>query len=49
MKRTPGRSRPSLERYEGPYRIVRVVNPVLYEAEIVGKLVRAHAVNRKPF
>jgi exodeoxyribonuclease III len=38
-----------LERYEGPYRIVRVINPVLYEAEIDGKLVRVHAVNMKPF
>ena len=38
-----------MERYEGPYRIVRVVNPVLYEAEIDGKLVRVHAVNMKPF
>jgi exodeoxyribonuclease III len=38
-----------LERYEGPYRIVRMINPVLYEAEIDGKLVRVHAVNMKPF
>ena len=38
-----------LERYEGPYRITRKVNPVLYEAEIDGKTVRVHAVNMKPF
>ena len=38
-----------LERYEGPYRITGKVNPVLYEAEIDGKVVRVHAVNMKPF
>jgi hypothetical protein len=39
-----------LERYEGPFRITRKVNPVLYEAEINGvKDVRVHAVNMKPF
>jgi exodeoxyribonuclease III len=38
-----------LERYEGPYRITKVINPVLYEAEIDGKRVRVHAVNMKPF
>ena len=38
-----------MERFEGPYRIVRRINPVLYEAEIDGKLVRVHAVNMKPF
>jgi exodeoxyribonuclease III len=38
-----------LERYEGPYVIVSKVNPILYEAEIDGKLVRVHAVNMKPF
>jgi exodeoxyribonuclease III len=38
-----------LERYEGPYRITARINPVLYEAEIDGKVVRVHAVNMKPF
>jgi hypothetical protein len=38
-----------LERYEGPYVIASKVNPILYEAEIDGKLVRVHAVNMKPF
>ena len=38
-----------LERYEGPYRIVRRITPVLYEADIDGKVVTVHAVNMKPF
>ena len=38
-----------LERYEGPYVISRVINPVLYEAVINGEDVRVHAVNMKPF
>ena len=38
-----------LERWEGPYRVTGVVNPVLYEALIDGKTVRVHAVNMKPF
>jgi hypothetical protein len=38
-----------IERYEGPYRILKVINPVLYETEIDGKVVRVHAVNMKPF
>jgi hypothetical protein len=38
-----------LERYEGPYKIIRKINPVLYDAEIGGKEVRVHAVNMKPY
>jgi hypothetical protein len=38
-----------LERYEGPYRIIRKINPVLYDADIGGREVRVHAVNMKPF
>jgi hypothetical protein len=38
-----------LERWEGPYRITKRINPVLYEAEIDGETVRVHAVNMKPF
>ena len=35
-------------RWVGPYRITKVINPVLYEADIHGKTVRVHAVNMKP-
>jgi hypothetical protein len=38
-----------LERYEGPYKIIRKINPVLYDADIEGKEVRVHASNMKPF
>ena len=38
-----------LERYEGPYTIIRMINPVLYDADILGKEVRVHAVNTKPY
>jgi exodeoxyribonuclease III len=38
-----------LERYEGPYTIIRMINPVLYDAMVNGKEVRVHAVNMKPF
>lgn len=38
-----------LERYEGPYTIIRKVNPVLYDAEVDGKEERVHAINMKPF
>ena len=38
-----------LERFEGPYVITGVVNPVLYEAMINGETTRVHAVNMKPF
>ena len=38
-----------LERFEGPYRIIRRISPVLYEADIDGEPVTVHAVNMKPF
>ena len=38
-----------MERFEGPYTIVRMINPVLYDADIDGKEVRVHASNMKPF
>jgi hypothetical protein len=38
-----------LERYEGPYKIIRKINPVVYDADINGKEVRVHAGNMKPF
>jgi hypothetical protein len=38
-----------LERYEGPYVVTKVINPVLYEAVINGEETRVHAVNMKPF
>jgi len=38
-----------LERFEGPYKIIRKINPVLYDADINGKEVRVHAGNMKPF
>lgn len=38
-----------LERYEGPYTIIRMINPVLYDADVNGKVVRVHAVNMKPY
>jgi hypothetical protein len=38
-----------MERFEGPYKIIRKINPVLYDANIDGKEERVHAVNMKPF
>ena len=38
-----------MERFEGPYVIIRKINPVLYDAEVDGKEVRVHASNMKPF
>ena len=35
-------------RYCGPYRITKVINPVLYEADIHNTIKRVHAVNMKP-
>jgi len=32
----------------GPYRISRVLSPVLYEAFAHGRTIRVHAVNMKP-
>ena len=38
-----------MERYEGPYRVIRKINPILYDAEIDGKVVRVHANSMKPY
>jgi hypothetical protein len=38
-----------LERFEGPYTVIRKINPVLYDADVEGKEVRVHASNMKPF
>ena len=38
-----------LERFEGPYKIVGKISPVLYDAVVNGKEVRVHASNMKPF
>ena len=38
-----------VERYEGPYTIIRKINPVLYDADIDGVEVRVHATNMKPY
>jgi hypothetical protein len=38
-----------LERYEGPYVITKIINPILYEANINGEDTRVHAINMKPF
>ena len=35
-------------RYVGPFKITRIFNEVLYEADIHNKLTRIHAVNMKP-
>jgi hypothetical protein len=41
-------SKKLMERYCGPYKIVRQISPVLYEAEVDGVLTRVHAQNMKP-
>jgi exodeoxyribonuclease III len=38
-----------LERYEGPYKIIRKISPVLYDAEVEGVVTRVHAGNMKPY
>jgi hypothetical protein len=38
-----------LERYEGPYRILNRISPVLYDADIEGVETRVHAENMKPY
>ena len=35
-------------RFEGPYKVTKRINPVLYETMINGKTVRVHAINMKP-
>ena len=41
-------SRKLLERYVGPYKVIRKISPVQYDAEIDGEVVRVHATNMKP-
>ena len=36
------------ERWTGPFRIVKVISPILYDADIHGVIKRVHAVNMKP-
>lgn len=38
-----------MERWEGPYTVIRKISPVLYDANVDGKEERVHAVNMKPF
>ena len=38
-----------LERYEGPYTIIRKISPILYDADVAGKEERVHACGMKPF
>ena len=38
-----------LERFEGPYTIIRRISPILYDADIRGVETRVHATNMKPF
>jgi hypothetical protein len=35
-------------RWTGPYRIIRQLSPVLYDAMVHGKELRVHAINMKP-
>ena len=41
-------SRKLLERYEGPYKILHKVSPILYDADVEGVVTRVHAHNMKP-
>jgi hypothetical protein len=38
-----------LERYEGLYKIIRKISPVLYDADVEGVVTRVHAGNMKPY
>jgi transposase InsO family protein len=38
-----------VERYEGPYVIVKKINPILYDANIEGNIKRVHAIHMKPY
>ena len=38
-----------LERFEGPYKVIRKISPVLYDADIDGIETRVHAGNMKPY
>ena len=41
-------SRKLMERYVGPYKIIRKISPVQYDADIDGVITRVHALNMKP-
>ena len=41
-------SRKLMERYVGPYKIIRRISPVQYDADIDGVITRVHALNMKP-
>jgi hypothetical protein len=38
-----------MERFEGPYTIIRKISPILYDADVDGKVERVHACGMKPF
>jgi hypothetical protein len=37
-----------LERFVGPYRVIRRISPVQYDADVDGEERRVHAINMKP-
>ena len=41
-------SRKLMERFVGPYKIIRKISPVQYDADIDGVITRVHALNMKP-
>ena len=41
-------SRKLMERYVGPYKIIRKISTVQYDADIDGVITRVHALNMKP-
>ena len=36
------------ERWTGPFQLVKVISPILYDADVHGVVKRVHAVNMKP-
>jgi len=36
------------DRWTGPFRVVKVISDILYDADIHGVIKRVHAVNMKP-
>jgi hypothetical protein len=37
-----------LKQHEGPYKIISMINPALYDAEVNGKVTRVHALYMNP-